>query len=149
MKTTMPLMRYFDRRYNQPAPHTLHGICGFGISEFFPQNIWDEVDTKLNHRRLDGFGALGKDALRRAMRTIIHRHISCQALLLRNVWRASATSPAGRGLSQEKLAAKARLSREYVSQLERNEKSPTLDTLLKICGAMGMKPSELLGRAGL
>ena len=53
------------------------------------------------------------------------------------------------GLSQEKLAAKARLSREYVSQLERNEKSPTLDTLQKICGAMGMKPSELLGRAGL
>jgi transcriptional regulator with XRE-family HTH domain len=40
------------------------------------------------------------------------------------------------GLTQEQLAAKAHLSREYVSHLERDEYSPTLDVLLRLCAAM-------------
>lgn len=40
------------------------------------------------------------------------------------------------GLTQEQLAAKAGLSREYVSHLERDEHSPTLDVLIRVCTAM-------------
>lgn len=41
------------------------------------------------------------------------------------------------GLTQEQVASKARMSREYVSELERNQYSPILDMLLRICGAIG------------
>lgn len=43
------------------------------------------------------------------------------------------------GLTQEQVAAKARLSREYVSHLERDEYSPTLDVLLRVCAATGAR----------
>jgi len=35
------------------------------------------------------------------------------------------------GLTQEELAARAKLSREYVSKLERGQQSPTVDTLFR------------------
>jgi len=35
------------------------------------------------------------------------------------------------------LAFKAGVSRQYVSLLELNEKSPTVDTLIRLCKAMG------------
>ena len=41
------------------------------------------------------------------------------------------------GLTQEQLAFDAGISRNYVSLLELNEKSPTVDLLLRLCGAMG------------
>ncbi len=42
------------------------------------------------------------------------------------------------GLSQEQLAAKAGLHRTYISQLERELKSPTLDVLAALAEAMDM-----------
>lgn len=50
------------------------------------------------------------------------------------------------GLTQEELAFKARVSREYVSQLERDRKSPTVHVFLRLCRAMGASASELIGR---
>ena len=50
------------------------------------------------------------------------------------------------GLTQEQLAFKARISRNYVSLLELDEKSPTVDTLTRICKALNVKPSHLLAR---
>ena len=50
----------------------------------------------------------------------------------------------GAGLTQEDLAFKAGVSRNYVSLLELGEKSPTVDTLMRICNAMGVKASVLL-----
>lgn len=50
------------------------------------------------------------------------------------------------GLTQERLAFRAGLSRPYISQLERNLKSPTLDVLFLICDALGISASELVGR---
>ena len=50
-------------------------------------------------------------------------------------------------LSQEKLAFEADLDRTYISHLETNKKSPTVDVLSRICKALGISTSELLARA--
>jgi len=51
------------------------------------------------------------------------------------------------GLTQEDLAVRARLSREYVSIVERGRKSPTVAVLLRICAAMGVPAWKILRQA--
>jgi len=48
------------------------------------------------------------------------------------------------GLSQESLADKSGLHRTYISLLERNKKSPTLETLFHICKALGISAAGLI-----
>jgi transcriptional regulator with XRE-family HTH domain len=48
------------------------------------------------------------------------------------------------GLTQEQLSFRAGCSRPYVSQLERELKSPTVDTLFRLCDALGIRASELV-----
>lgn len=50
------------------------------------------------------------------------------------------------GLTQERLAFAAGLDRAYISQLENDHKSPTVDVLYLICDALGIAASELLAR---
>lgn len=50
------------------------------------------------------------------------------------------------GLTQEELAFKAGVHRTYVSMLERDKGSPTLETLIALCRAMGVRASELVRR---
>jgi transcriptional regulator with XRE-family HTH domain len=50
------------------------------------------------------------------------------------------------GLTQEKLAFAAGLDRTYISQLEHDKKSPTLDVLFRICDAIGIAAAELVAR---
>ena len=50
------------------------------------------------------------------------------------------------GLTQETLAFEAELDRTYISQLERDKKSPTLDVLFRICDALDIGASELIAR---
>ena len=47
-------------------------------------------------------------------------------------------------LTQEKLAFKAGLDRTYISLMERGQRSPTLDVLLRLCDALGVLPSDLM-----
>ncbi len=54
------------------------------------------------------------------------------------------TVRAQRKLSQEALAAKARISVSYVSMLERGQRTPPLDTLEIIAKALGVSPLYLL-----
>jgi len=49
-------------------------------------------------------------------------------------------------LTQEQLAFKADLSRNYISLLELGQKSPTVETLDRICRALGIKMSGLIQR---
>jgi transcriptional regulator with XRE-family HTH domain len=49
-------------------------------------------------------------------------------------------------LTQEKLAFEADISRNYVSLLELNEKSPTVDVLFRIARALGTPASTLVAR---
>jgi transcriptional regulator with XRE-family HTH domain len=49
-------------------------------------------------------------------------------------------------LTQEELSFAAKIDRTYVSQLERDLKSPTLDVLFRTCDALGVAASELIAR---
>lgn len=48
------------------------------------------------------------------------------------------------GISQEALAKKAGIYSAYLGRLERGEKCPTIDTLYKICKALGINMSDVL-----
>ena len=50
------------------------------------------------------------------------------------------------GLTQEELAAKARLTREYVSLLELNKRMPTLPVFVRICRSMNLSAPDLLSK---
>ena len=50
------------------------------------------------------------------------------------------------GLSQEELGFRAGLTRNYISMVELNQNSPTLDTLFKICRALGVRASALVAK---
>jgi len=50
------------------------------------------------------------------------------------------------GLTQEQLAFASGLDRTYVSQLENDHKSPTVDALFRLCQALGIAASTILAR---
>ena len=51
------------------------------------------------------------------------------------------------GLSQESLAAKARLDRTYVGGLERGERNPTLRVIWQLAESLDVPASQLLAHA--
>ena len=51
------------------------------------------------------------------------------------------------GISQEGLAERAGVDRTYVSILERGLKSPTVETLERICDALGTLPERVIEEA--
>jgi transcriptional regulator with XRE-family HTH domain len=53
---------------------------------------------------------------------------------------------AAAGLSQESLAEKAGLHRNYIGHLERGEKTASLDVLVRLAAAFGLSVPELLER---
>lgn len=48
------------------------------------------------------------------------------------------------GFSQEKLAEKADLSTVFISRIERGVESPSVDNLVKIAKALGVRVGDLL-----
>lgn len=50
------------------------------------------------------------------------------------------------GITQEQLAEKANIDRTYVSILERNRQSPTVDMLIRVCRAMGVRASDVVAQ---
>jgi len=49
-----------------------------------------------------------------------------------------------RGISQEDLALSANVDRTFVSQMERGIRQPSITTLIKLSGALGIQPSLLV-----
>jgi transcriptional regulator with XRE-family HTH domain len=47
-------------------------------------------------------------------------------------------------LSQDELATDCGLDRTYISLLERGQRQPTLGTLFKLAGALGVTPSSIV-----
>ena len=50
---------------------------------------------------------------------------------------------AERGLTQEELAVRIRINRNYVGMIERQENSPTVAMLERIAKALGIEPARL------
>ena len=54
-----------------------------------------------------------------------------------------------KGLTQEELAFQAGINRNYVGQIEREEKSPTVDVIEKLSGSLGVSPAAMLSRVAV
>jgi transcriptional regulator with XRE-family HTH domain len=67
-----------------------------------------------------------------------------ETLLIGEALRAARQSA---GLTQEALAFEAEIDRTYISYLENNQKSPTIEMLAKICASLDIAVSELIRRA--
>jgi len=50
------------------------------------------------------------------------------------------------GMTQEDLASKAKLTREYVSLLELDKRMPTLSVFVRICRSLGISAPDLLSK---
>ena len=50
-------------------------------------------------------------------------------------------------ISQEKLAKLTGLDRTFISLIENGKRNPTFTTILKICSALELEPSELFAIA--
>jgi len=48
------------------------------------------------------------------------------------------------GMTQEELAAKVRLTREYVSLLERGKRTPTIHVFVRLTRALGLSPADMI-----
>lgn len=48
------------------------------------------------------------------------------------------------GLSQEEVAFRTKLSRNYVSLIELDQRRPTVDVLFRVCDAIGVKASKVI-----
>ena len=51
-------------------------------------------------------------------------------------------------LSQEKLAQKSGIDRKTVNRIENLHFSPSMDTFFRICGALGVKPNDVIRKMG-
>lgn len=50
------------------------------------------------------------------------------------------------GMTQEQLSFAAEVDRTYISELENDHKSPTVDVLFRICRALKVRASEVIAR---
>lgn len=49
-----------------------------------------------------------------------------------------------KSLTQEELAFRAGISRNYVSLIELNQKSPTVDVFMRLCDAIGISAATVM-----
>lgn len=49
-------------------------------------------------------------------------------------------------LTQEDLATKAGLTREYVSLLERDQRTPTIEVFIRLVRAVGLSPASVIAK---
>jgi len=50
------------------------------------------------------------------------------------------------GMTQEAVSKAAGIHRVYLSELERDEKVPTVDVFVRVCRAVKVKPSVVMAR---
>lgn len=48
------------------------------------------------------------------------------------------------GLSQEQLGLESGVQRNFISLIETGQNQPTITTIFKLAGAMGIKPSKMI-----
>ncbi len=69
--------------------------------------------------------------------------------ILRKLGRAVRKERETLGISQEELAEKAKVHRTYIGFIERGERAPNIENLVKLAKGLGMKAYELLKIASL
>ena len=69
--------------------------------------------------------------------------------LLASIGKRIRTAREALGLSQEEVAARARLNTSYLSQIERGRKSPSLEVLVRIAGAVNLSLPDLFADRGV
>ena len=74
--------------------------------------------------------------------TLPPRRMTLREVVARNLRRLRNA----RGLSQEELADRADVNRNYVGMLEREEHAATVDMIEKLAGVMGVDPVEFFRR---
>lgn len=52
-----------------------------------------------------------------------------------------------RGISQEELGFRSGMDRTFVGGIERGERNPTYETLVKLSGGLDVAPQEIVARA--
>ena len=78
---------------------------------------------------------------------MLHRQGGCQGIAFRVVLgNELRKARLAAGLSQESLAARAKLTREYVSHIERGVYNPTVEVLIRLCAAMKTRAWKVLRR---
>jgi transcriptional regulator with XRE-family HTH domain len=82
------------------------------------------------------------DQLRRTRQD--HRVDDLSAAVARDFGAKLRQAREGAGLTQEALADLSGISRTAISPLERGQHMPRLDTLIKLAGALGTEPCELI-----
>jgi transcriptional regulator with XRE-family HTH domain len=50
----------------------------------------------------------------------------------------------GAGLTQEEVAARAKVTREYVSMLESEKNTPTIEVFIRLVRAVGASPADVI-----
>lgn len=50
------------------------------------------------------------------------------------------------GLTQEEVAARANVTREYVSMLESNKNTPTIEVFIRLCRAVQASPADVVAK---
>jgi transcriptional regulator with XRE-family HTH domain len=50
------------------------------------------------------------------------------------------------GITQEEVAARAGVSREYVSMLEAGKNMPSIDIFIRLCRAVSASPADVITR---
>lgn len=55
----------------------------------------------------------------------------------------------GQKITQEKLAERTNLANNYISNIENSRSIPSLETLVKLCDALGVTPNDILLGASL
>lgn len=50
-------------------------------------------------------------------------------------------------LTQDKLAQKSGIDRKTINRIENLRFSPSMDTFFRVCGALGVKPNDVIKKA--
>ena len=63
------------------------------------------------------------------------------------IGKALRVARAREGITQEKLATKSRVARNYISRIERDNSSPSIEVLERLCHSLRIKVSEFVAEA--
>ena len=123
------MVHLWQQEFGSPSRSTYHNVEWANRMEkvgLMPSNTGQPGGKRTGQRMTRGSDRL------KVYRQATHRSATFRPMMGQELRKA----PQRAGLTQERLSFLAGLSRPYISQLERDLKSPTVDTLFRICDAL-------------